>query len=76
MVGKYEGGKVGKLRNFEHRTLKGGENFEDSTNNIQLHTLRNIDKVVSRGSGNPAALLVAGKRQECRFYGWWSNIEG
>ena len=49
------------------------------TSNIQLHTLNlilnlnlNLNKKrdVSRGSGNPAALLVAEKRQECRFHGW------
>ena len=42
------------------------------TSNIQLQTLnlnlRNVDRFVSRGSGNPAALLGDGKRQEGRFY--------
>ena len=44
-------------------------------NLILSHNLRNIARVVPRGSGNPAALLVAGKRQECRFYDLGLNIE-
>ncbi len=49
------------------------------TSNIQLQTLnlnlRNVDRFVSRGSGNPAALLGDGKRQECRFYDLGLHIE-
>ena len=42
------------------------------TLNLNLNlTLRKVERVVSRGSGNPAALLVVGKRQRVSLLRGW-----